>query len=61
MHVVNNFADVDMLSFDSKCPSIVSTTAISVENRQFFPPLVLMHQLKGFPLEFGIGTLVIRN
>jgi len=31
-------------------------TKIAVENSQFFPPVYLMPLLKGFSLEFGIGT-----
>jgi len=31
---------------------------ISVKNRQFFPtPVYLTPPLKGFPLEYGIGTM----
>jgi len=41
---------------------LLTFTAISVENHQFFPPPVyLTPPLKGFPLELGIGARVRRN
>ena len=36
-------------------------TAIAVENRKIFPPLVFMSSLKGFPLELGIDAGCQKN
>ena len=36
--------------------TVSEISAISVENRQFFPPRVLNAPDEGFPFEFGIGA-----